>query len=103
MLEDFGHAAFAASSGRQALKVLREENSIDLVITDQIMPGMTGMELAKAIRTEWPKLSIILATGFAETPIDRLVLPRLSKPFTQTKLAESISSLRTMSAKKAAC
>ena len=95
MLEDFDHTAIAASSGRQALNVLREENSIDLVIADQIMPGMTGMELAKAIRAEWPKLFIILASGFAEAPIDRLALPRLSKPFTQTELAESISSLGT--------
>jgi PAS domain S-box-containing protein len=100
MLEDFGHTAIAASSGRQAFNVLREENSIDLVITDQVMPGMTGMELAKAIRAEWPKLSIILTTGFAEVPIERLALPRLSKPFTQTELAESISSLRTEVGKK---
>jgi PAS domain S-box-containing protein len=100
MLEDFGHTAIAASSGRQALNVLREENAIDLVIADQVMPGMTGMELAKAIRAEWPKLSIILASGFAEAPIDRLALPRLSKPFTQTELAESISSLGTKVGKK---
>jgi PAS domain S-box-containing protein len=100
MLEDFGHTAIAASSGRQALNVLREENAIDLVIADQVMPGMTGMELAKAIWAEWPKLSIILASGFAEAPIDRLALPRLSKPFTQTELAESISSLGTKVGKK---
>ena len=94
MLEDIGHTVLAASSGRQALNFLREDNSIDLVITDQIMPGMTGVELAAVIRTEWPKLSVILATGFAETPANDLALPRLSKPFTQTELEESISSLR---------
>ena len=43
MLEDIGHTVLAASSGRQALNFLREDNSIDLVITDQIMPGMTGV------------------------------------------------------------
>jgi PAS domain S-box-containing protein len=94
MLEDVGHTAIAASSGRQALNLLREDNSIDLVITDQIMPGMTGIELANVIRAEWPKLSVILATGFAETPTGQLPLPRLSKPFTQTELEESISFLR---------
>ena len=100
MLDDLGHTAIAASSGRQALNVLREENSVDLVITDEIMPGMTGTELAKAIRTEWPTLSIILATGFAEAPLERVTLPRLSKPFTQTELAESISALRARVGKK---
>ena len=94
MLEDVGHTVIAASSSRQALNILREDNSIDLVITDQIMPGMTGIELANVIRTEWPKLSVILATGFAETPTNHLALPRLSKPFTQKELEESISSLR---------
>jgi len=100
MLDDLGHTAIAASSGRQALNVLREENSVDLVITDEIMPGMTGTELAKAIRTGWPTLSIILATGFAEAPLERIALPRLSKPFTQTELAESISALRAKVGKK---
>jgi PAS domain S-box-containing protein len=91
MLEALGHTAIEASSGRRALEILRGDNSIDLVVTDQIMPEMTGAELAKAIRSEWPKLSIILATGFAETPSDTIALPRLSKPFTQADLAEKIS------------
>jgi CheY-like chemotaxis protein/anti-sigma regulatory factor (Ser/Thr protein kinase) len=100
MLEDLGHTAIAASSGRQALDVLRKEDSIDLVITDEIMPGMTGTELAKAIRAEWPEVSTILASGFAETPLDRGRLPRLRKPFSQTELAESISSLPIKVGKK---
>ena len=100
MLEDLGHTAIAASAGRQALDVLREEDSIDLVITDEIMPGITGTELAKAIRAEWPELSIILATGFAEAPLDRGRLPRLRKPFSQTELAEIISTLRPKVGKK---
>ena len=71
-----------------------------MVITDEIMPGMTGTELAKAIRAEWPELPIILATGFAEAPLDRGRLPRLRKPFSQTELAEIISTLRTKVGKK---
>src|SRR5471030_1630230 len=42
MLEELGHTAIAATSGRIALDVLRKEDSIDLVITDEVMPGMTG-------------------------------------------------------------
>jgi DNA-binding LytR/AlgR family response regulator len=55
------------------------------------MPEMTGAELARTIRAKWPKLSIVLATGFAETPADSIALPRLSKPFTQAELAEKIA------------
>jgi PAS domain S-box-containing protein len=100
MLEDIGHTAIAAPSGRIALDILRSHDSIDLVITDQIMPDMTGAELAKAIRAEWPKLPIILATGFAEAPSDRVALPRLAKPFTQADLAEKISALQSQTGKK---
>ena len=100
MLEDIGHTAIAAPSGRVALDILRSEDSIDLVITDQVMPDMTGAELAKAIRAEWPKLPVILATGFAEAPSDRVALPRLAKPFTQADLAEKISSLHSQIGKK---
>ncbi|MGC2687423.1 MAG: PAS domain S-box protein, partial [Pseudolabrys sp.] len=47
MLEDLGHAVFEAYSGKEALEILRREDSIDLVVTDQAMPKMTGTELAK--------------------------------------------------------
>ncbi|MGB8614732.1 MAG: PAS domain S-box protein, partial [Pseudolabrys sp.] len=50
MLEDLGHAVFEAYSGKEALEILRREDSIDLVVTDQAMPKMTGTELAKVIR-----------------------------------------------------
>jgi CheY-like chemotaxis protein len=100
MLEDLGHTAIAAPSGRMALEILRSADSIDLVITDQIMPDMTGAELAKAIRAEWPKLPVILATGFAETPLDSVPLPRLAKPFKQTDLADRIVSVHSQTDRK---
>ena len=68
MLEDLGHTAHGASTGNAALEVLRQDNSIDLVITDQVMPRMTGLQLAEKIKAEWPTLPVILATGFAEIP-----------------------------------
>jgi PAS domain S-box-containing protein len=80
MLEDLGHAAIGVSSGNAALEILRQENSIDLVITDQVMPQMTGLQLANAIKAEWPKLPVVIATGFAETPSGGHGFARLSKP-----------------------
>ncbi len=95
MLEDLGHTVFAATSGKGALDILRREASVDLVITDQAMPQMTGVQLAEAIRKEWPDLPIIIATGFAELAAEtQPELPRLSKPFTQLELAESLAHIR---------
>ncbi len=91
MLEDLGHRPLAATSGKQALEILRREPEVDLVITDQAMPKMTGLQLAKAIRAEWPHLPIMLTTGYAEVePGVDPGLPKLGKPYYQDDLAAAI-------------
>jgi PAS domain S-box-containing protein len=95
MLEDLGHRVIDVGSGVKALEVIDAGTPIDLVISDQAMPGMTGVQLLKAIRERRPDLPVILATGFAELPsgADRGVR-RLAKPFTQRELAEAVDSVR---------
>src|SRR5262249_60803080 len=66
MLEDLGHTVFEAYSGHEALEILRREDSIDLVVTDQAMPKMAGTEFAKVIKDEWPDIPVLLATGYCE-------------------------------------
>jgi CheY-like chemotaxis protein len=91
MLEDLGHTVFEAYSGKEALEILRREDSIDLVITDQAMPKMTGTELAKVIRSEWPDIPVLLATGYADMgPRDEIGLPKLTKPYLPRDLAAAI-------------
>jgi signal transduction histidine kinase len=94
MLEDLGHTAIEVMSGIEALQALTTEQHIDLVITDHAMPGMTGAELARRIRTSYPELPIILASGYAEIPDDNGLsdLPRLGKPFAQAQLAAAVES-----------
>ncbi len=94
MLEDLGHTATEVDSAEQGLKILQSDVSIDLVITDHAMPGMTGTELAKRIRRKWPELPVIIATGYAELPgeLDPSV-PRLSKPYRQQDLAAVVAQL----------
>jgi CheY-like chemotaxis protein len=92
MLEDLGHTVFPASSGKEALDILRREDPVDLVIADQVMPHMTGVQLAEAIQKEWPDLSVIIATGYAEIePGVGMGLPKFSKPFTEDELAEKLA------------
>jgi PAS domain S-box-containing protein len=94
MLEDLGHEVVQATSGREALEVLRSGRAIDLVITDQAMPQMTGMQLASFVQAERPGLPVLLATGYAEaTPGVDPGLPRLSKPFMQKDLAQAIARI----------
>lgn len=99
MLEDLGHTGVAASSGREALNVLANTNAIDLVITDQVMPHMTGIQLAKAIRNERPDLPVLLTTGYAEIERGTIInLPSLSKPFTESELAKEIARIHPLTA-----
>lgn len=91
MLEEMGHTVLEATSGPQALEILRRQAMVDLLITDEAMPQMTGLQLAKIVQTERPGLPIILATGYAEVPRDAMV-PKLSKPFFQEDLARAVAA-----------
>jgi signal transduction histidine kinase/ActR/RegA family two-component response regulator len=90
MLEDLGHHVEMASSGAAALD-LYGGKTFDLVITDHAMPGMTGLALARRLRSLRANQPIILASGYVELPEnDDLALPRLAKPFREEELAAAI-------------
>jgi len=92
MLEELGHTVFQATSGLDALRVL-EQGSVDLVITDYAMPGMTGAQLADEIEERLPGLPVVIITGFAELPPNMTRRPRLDKPFKQAELARIVTSV----------
>jgi signal transduction histidine kinase/CheY-like chemotaxis protein len=94
MLEDLGHRVIGVSSGQHALDILRSEQPVDLMVTDHMMPGMTGLELAAASREVRPSLPVLLATGYAELPEGtQLDLPRLAKPYHQDQLRDQLDQL----------
>ncbi|MBX4892221.1 response regulator [Rhizobium bangladeshense] len=88
MLEDLGHLPREAASASQALEFLAGGQECDLVITDHAMPGMTGAELARHLRTAFPDLPVILASGYVELTEDQGLgrMLRMTKPFTQEQL-----------------
>jgi len=93
MLEDLGHRVIAVGSGARAIEEIESTPAIDLVITDQAMPVMTGTQLIEVLRVRRPTLPVILATGFAELPQGLSnSIGRLSKPFTQRALAEALAA-----------
>jgi signal transduction histidine kinase len=94
MLEDLGHAATLVSSAVSALQVLRASADIDVMITDHMMPEMTGAALAEEVGAFRPSLPIILATGYADLPAGRAQqLPRLAKPYGVMELSAVLSTM----------
>ena len=92
MLEELGHLTLEAGSGREALQVLRESPDVVLVLTDHVMPHMTGGELAAQLRIERPDLPVIIATGYASLLKEaKGIVPQLNKPYTMDDLEQAVS------------
>jgi PAS domain S-box-containing protein len=89
LLEVMGHDPIEASSAEQALEVLRD-TEVDLVITDYAMPGMNGAQLVTAIRSRWPDLPVIVASGYTDADAIDVPVERLSKPYGRQELADAI-------------
>jgi two-component system OmpR family response regulator len=92
-LTRFGHEVHAVENGATALARLETEH-YDVVLTDLLMPGMSGLEVAEMVRALHPALPIIVATGSASGQ-DRQRLQDqgvalLRKPFPLAKLAETV-------------
>ena len=93
MLTDLGYAVVEAASGEEALALFEQGLEPDLLVTDHLMPGMTGAELVRKVRSRQPKLPVLLVSGYAEAEDIAPELPRLSKPFRQADLAERVAAI----------
>lgn len=91
MLEEMGHLVLTASNGEEALQILYKTREIDLIITDQAMPKMTGLQLASEVRISRPGLPVILATGYSDLPTDQPnIVSKLNKPYLQADLQKAV-------------
>ena len=97
MLEDLGHSVMEAASGQDALAMLRNGERPDLIITDQVMPGLSGSGLAEQVKIHCPEIPVILASGYAELPsIPNTDLLKVSKPYSQDMIGWAIAeAMRT--------
>jgi len=66
---------------------------VDLLITDHLMPGMTGVQLARAVRERCPAVRVLVISGFAEAEGLAPDLPRLTKLFRQKELSAKLQEL----------
>ena len=92
VVEDLGYVVLKADSGSAALTLLATRPDIDVIVSDQAMPGMTGVQLAKAAFALRPTLPIILASGYAELNVPTDGLLRLSKPFRRQTIADALAT-----------
>jgi diguanylate cyclase (GGDEF)-like protein len=97
MLTDVGFAVVTASSGEEALSIL-DRSSFDVIVTDLVMPGMSGTELVQAVKARDPGQEIILVTGVVDvrSAVEAMKVGAtdyLLKPFDREALANSIATL----------
>lgn len=97
MLHKMNHQTILAGNGNEAVQRL-EENPVDLVITDLIMPESEGIETIAVIRKRWPRVKIIaMSGGGRQSPVPYLALAAtlgadatLAKPFDRAALVDTL-------------
>jgi len=97
MLDELGHNVLVANSGDEALVIFQRHPEIDLVLTDEVMPGLSGSQLAGRVKELRASAAVAVASGYADLHPDSdrglSALPRLAKPFTLAQLAGFIDEL----------
>jgi CheY-like chemotaxis protein len=91
MLADLGYDVVEASSAEQATQLLEGGLAPDLLVTDHLMPGKSGTDLAREVLERLPGTRVLVVSGYADADGIAPDLPRLVKPFRQADLAASIS------------
>lgn len=96
-LRDEGFDVLAAGGGDEALDLLRAAERIDLLVSDVVIPGWTGFEVAEAVRVRFPRAPVVFVTGWAP---ERAAEERLRegdallfKPFSFDELVEQVRAL----------
>lgn len=94
MLAELGYRVVEAACGEEAMQRVASGEPFDLLVTDHLMPGINGTDLARMVRTSRPGIAILLVSGYAEREGLDPELPRLTKPFRKSELAASLAQLR---------
>ncbi|GAA4003647.1 PAS domain-containing protein [Sphingomonas humi] len=93
MLIELGFDVVEATSGDEALKLLDAGQAPDLLVTDHLMPGLSGADLASLARARIPALPVLIVSGYAEVDGISPDLPRLTKPFRNADLAAQLAEI----------
>ena len=93
MLIELGYEVVEAASASEALKIFAGEKAFDMLVTDHLMPGMNGADLAAEIQRLHPGLPVLIVSGYADAGGIPEYLPRLTKPFRQADLLSALDEI----------
>jgi len=93
MLADLGFEVTEAGSAEEALRLIEAGPAPDLLVTDHLMPGMTGDQLARRVKADRPGIAVLIVSGYAEEDGIDPGIARLTKPFRNAELADSVAAL----------
>lgn len=102
VLRSLGHTVIECASGQEAIRAVEAGTKIDLLLTDMMMPCMSGRDLVLKIRSVNPDLPVVVASGYGTDLAENVFeenerVQFLSKPFTPAELSDAIeSALRTL-------
>ena len=91
MLGDLGYHVVEAESAEAALGLVGDGLSPDLLVSDHLMPGLSGTELARMLQARVPQMSVLIVSGYSELDDIAPDLRRLAKPFRQEELASALA------------
>lgn len=99
MLRDAGYCTIQAVDGKDALRQLRRADpKVDVIVSDVVMPHLTGTELLVRVREVRPDLPVVLTSGYSAADLRARGLedypgPLLTKPYTQSELVATVDRL----------
>jgi PAS domain S-box-containing protein len=96
LLSDLGFEAEVADSAQAALEILSAGSRFDVIFSDVVMPGMSGIEFAHLVREQWPEVPIVLTSGYSHVLVEegRHGFPLLHKPYSAEALAKCLHEAR---------
>jgi len=96
-LRAYGYRVIQAESAGEALALCEEEREIDLVLTDILMPDLSGTELADKLRKRWPAIQVLFMSAYADAEIHTGAVDNstrlLQKPFSPDQLASKVREI----------
>lgn len=94
LLSEFGYHVLTANSGEKALEIIAKSGrQIDLVVTDLVMPGMSGRELVERLRQLSPRLRVLSVSGYIRHGSSEEDARYLQKPFTSQELLRKVKNV----------
>lgn len=96
ILSQAGYTVLTATGSQEVLSIVEKHpDVVDLLLTDIVMPGLSGQDLARLARKRWPEIRVLYTSGYSDEELDDLLgdASFLQKPFTPSELMTKVKEL----------